>query len=529
MGLNLLNLAKKNQKEHKWKQAINYFKAYMDGNPGKCDADTYVSYAKCLRVKGYTNHAEEILIEGRTLHPKNERILLEFHNLYDSLGDWESAKVIANDLIKMDPQQANYYFRLGRTYSYLTDYQIAGQIYKTGLKYRHNLTFEKLIEKIQRGITDNLSEISSQYIFIDGRNNLGALIHNYKGKRYFTKISRYTRGARREKSFYNKVCSKFPSLKQAVPLHIDSQVLDNILYLTLEMIDNVPVTEGHVKEVIEISTKITNVKYDEIVKVNPNPKYLFQLRNRPISIVIFFTKIHEEYYNERLFNSFHRLAKQSDYPEAAIQVINRLESLVMENHLYAFIKPEKHYSLLHGDFIPQNLKLKKQGNIPQVFDWATSTIGPQFIDVARYLTTTFIPYPKIKEFYLANDQTGGKLTAIERIFFLYALILLYLLTSRRKSMEERLSDFILPALNDMETLVKEFKKEGYDHAIQSLLKKREQGKEKKNKIKQLRLKILKLEQEKTELQKRHKDILNSKSWRITMPLRKVIQWKERYK
>src|SRR5699024_2949538 len=105
---------------------------------------------------------------------------------------------------------------------------------------------------------------------------------------------------------------------------------------------------------------------------------------------------------------------------AVNKVINRLESLIMDNYLYAFINPEQHYSLLHGDFIPQNIKMQKDSETPIVFDWATFTVGPRFIDIARYLTTTFTPYTKIKEDYLFNEHIDRKLSVIEQIFFLYA-------------------------------------------------------------------------------------------------------------
>lgn len=520
MESNLLSSAKQYQKAHKWDKAIDCYEEYIKKSNRKLNDDTYVSYAKCLRVVGRGDHAEKLLMDGRNLHPQSERIVRELHNLYDSLGDWNSAKAVANTLVEMDPKQANYHFRLGRTYAYLNEFQKAKKVYKTGLKYKHEMSLEKLIEKIQKGFTDNPSEVSSEYIFINGRNNLGAFIHEYGDKRYFTKISRYTRGARREKTFYKKLCTEFPILNETVPLYVDSQVLDRVIYLTMEMIDDVQTTSEHINEVIETSQKIKSIKYNELIKTYPNPKYLFILRNRPISIVIFFTKIHERFYNERLFSSLYRFAKQHNHPKSVSQVIIRLESLIMRNHLYAFIEREEHYGLLHGDFIPQNIKIQKSNGMPQVFDWATFTVGPHFIDIARYLTTTFTPYSKVKEIYLFNDRTGGKLSLIEKIFFLYASILFYLLTSRRKSIETRLNEYILPALNDLEILVTEFKKNEFEEALQSLLEKKE---EYKHNAQQLEKQALKLKREKVKVQNKFQDLINSKSWKITAPLRNFVE------
>lgn len=429
-------------------------------------------------------------------------------------------KKIAYNLISVNPKQAEYYFRLGRTHSYLKNYTKAKQVYQTGLQYRHGLTFKKLIKKIQRSISNDPSKIKSEYIFINGRNNLGAIIHEYQGKKYFTKISLYARGAQREELFYRELCKEFPSLQQVVPLFIDSQVIDRIIYLTLKMIDGVPTNSKHINQIFTISKKISSIRNGNLLKTYPNPNYLFQLRNRPFSIIVFFIKIHDKYYNERLFSSLHKLTKQNNFPSSVNQVILRLESLIMENHLYAFIKPKKHYALLHGDFIPQNISIDNHSKKHIVFDWATFTIGPHFMDVARFVTTSFTPYSSIKESYLANDQYGGKMTLIEKIFFLYALILLYTLMNTRKNIEAILSDYILPCLNDLESLINEFKEKDFHEEFKLILNEKERYKQE---VESLNKKISSLNKEKAQLQNKYKSILNSKSWKITRPLRKFLQ------
>src|SRR5690625_3007033 len=128
MESNLLSSAKQYQKEHKWDKAIDCYEEYIKKSNRKLNDDTYVSYAKCLRVVGRGDYAEKLLMDGRNLHPQSERIVRELHNLYDSLGDWNSAKAVANTLVEMNPKQANYHFRLGRTYAYLNEFQKAKKV-----------------------------------------------------------------------------------------------------------------------------------------------------------------------------------------------------------------------------------------------------------------------------------------------------------------------------------------------------------------------------------------------------------------
>src|SRR5690625_451344 len=101
---------------------------------------------------------------------------------------------------------------------------------------------------------------------------------------------------------------------------------------------------------------------------------------------MFFTEIHQKQYNEMLFSLLYKRLKENNHPKSVNDTIKKLESLIMNNSLYIFMQPEKHYSLLHGDYIPQNLKANKNNELPFVFDWALFTIGPRFIDIARFLS-----------------------------------------------------------------------------------------------------------------------------------------------
>lgn len=530
METDLWSAAKKYQESHKWEKAIAYYERYRREN--KHSDDTfYVSFAKCLRLAGRTYQAKKLLTEVETLYPNSEGIFQELYALYKISGEWHNAKSVAETLVELNPQQENYYFQLGRASAFLKDYTNAKQVYMAGLKHKHNMSYKHLIEKVKRGFTTGPADFSSEYVYINGKNNLGAIIHHAGDKKYFTKITKYDQNAKREETFYHDIRSRFPQLKEVVPAYIDSQVIDDILYLTIEWIEGSNITSEKANDIIDMSQKVSSVKYQDIIHKYSNPAYLFRFRNKPTFIIQFFTQIHKKYYNKKLFSELYKLIRQNNYPTFINQVIHRLESQIMDNYLYIFIDPQKHYSLLHGDFHLANMKVKKQNETMKVFDWASFTTGPNFVDIARYLSKSLFSYKEVKEIYLNNDQTGGKLTLIEKIFFLYALILLYLLRLKAKDVEKHMSTCILPALEDMEYFVVQFKEEEY---ASSLLTIRDEKDDSENKVKLLEAKLgstnkqnKALKKQIQNLEKKNKDIITSKSWRITAPLRKLMGRRKR--
>lgn len=522
-----LTLAKKHQKNHEWQKAIDYYAQYMNHNK-EADDTIYVSYAKCLRFAGKFDQAEQLLADGRAIHPNSEPILKELNMVYDNLYNWEAAKDIAEALIELNAEQSDHYFRLGKAYAFLNDNKNAKQTYLTGLKYKHETSFEQLIEQVKQGFKENENDFSTEYVFIDGKNNYGSFIHTNKDKKYFTKIVKNTKEAQREADFYKYVREAFPTLKTITPGYIDSQVIDNVLYLTTEMIEGQAIkAEDNVHDIISAAMKISSVQYQDIINLYPQKNYSFQLKNRPISITHFFTQIHQRYYNEKLFSGMYQLVKLKNRPTAVCQVLKQMESLIMDNQLYLFINPDRYYSLLHGDFNSTNIKLNEIDDNIQVFDWVSFTVGPHFMDVARYLSTPRIFYTQVKDAYLENDETGGKLLLIEKIFFLYALILLYIIRLKADNVEKDMNNRIQPALEELKAFVAEFNETELISSVALLREDKDECTRDTEKLKKELTDTKKqkadLEKQNQSLKKKNNDLINSKSWRMTAPLRKIIE------
>lgn len=515
----LLKLAKAHQKKQEWKEAVHDFEQYIQENEGDCNDGVYVSCAKCHSRLGETDRAKAVLKKGERLHPKSERILGELYQLYYSLYDKEHALSYAQSLVDLNPEKAGHHFNLGKAYELVNQTEEAKNSYRTGLECKHGLTIKELMKIVQSGFAKNPESVTTEYVFIKGKNNYGSFLHNDQGKKYFTKISRKTKRSNREEVFYRELCEDYQILKEQVPAYIDSKVIDDVLYLTLEMIEGVPTDSEHAKDVIESSRKISSIPYNDIVKNYPIPDSSFQFKNAPNPVVIFFTQIHQKSCNEKLFSSLYQLIHQNHYPSSVNGMIQQLESLIMDHELYTFINPEKHYAFIHGDFNRSNLKVDEKDQTVKAFDWDLFKTGPHFIDIARFLSSALTPYSEVKEVYLNNEETGGKLSLIEKIFFLYALILLYLLTLKEEGLgKQNLHTYISPAIHDLEASVAQFTKTECYETVQALTKKREEDKEK---ILRLERRVSKLGKKVRKLEKQHKRIINSKTWRITAPIRKL--------
>src|SRR5699024_3487257 len=79
-----------------------------------------------------------------------------------------------------------------------------------------------------------------------------------------------------------------------------------------------------------------------------------------------------------------------------------------------------------------------------------------------------MPYSEVKDLYLNNPDTGGKLSVIEKIFFNYSLTLLYIMRLKEKNVDKRLNDCILPCITDLEFLIEDLDISYYKNAIQRL-------------------------------------------------------------
>ncbi len=452
--ISTLSKAKRYQKNGKWEQAVRIFNENIDESYQYMDV-TYISYAESLRMVGETNKARHILMVGNKIYPSNEDILLEYLILCSFINDWQSILAIVGDLIKIKPKEAKYYFELGRAYAETQQGEKAKAAFKIGLIYQQDMGTEQLAETIQKRITKEPGGMISDYTFLGGRNNLGMFTHSIHGLEYVTKIIRIGKGILPEKMYYEEILKEYESLQKIVPEFKDAYILNDTLFITMEKMEKITRKIG-IDEIIQASTEISKIGYQDIIQSHPNPRYEFVLKNGiGDSVVKFFTLIHKKEQNEDLFKTAKVYAEQNGLQGVGGDIIDRLENIFMNRQLYEYLLPEKHYSLLHGDFKTDNMALKKDGAL-QIIDWGSYVVGPSFMDMANFFTTLPIPIEGIKESYLDNETIEKKLSTIEQMFFLYGYIMIQFVKIKPENQESLIADFIMPALAELEALVEEF-------------------------------------------------------------------------
>src|SRR5690625_3450687 len=266
-----LKLAKKFARSKDWSNAIKFYNEYLSKESNRDNIEIWVDYAKCLRAKGGIKEAKSILLESNKNFPNNKLVLEELYKLYRATRDWDYAEKIVTELVKIEPDNPRYHFLMGRVNSFLGNKRNTIKSYIRGLELRHNKSIKQIINEIQDRITPNKKDVHSEYVYVGGKNNLGAIIHNHKNKKYYTKIIASKNNSKKEKMFYQKIYREYPTLKNIVPKYIDSVVIDNILYLTIEKIDIIP--NKDISSVIEASRIITSINYNDISNNFKNPKY----------------------------------------------------------------------------------------------------------------------------------------------------------------------------------------------------------------------------------------------------------------
>lgn len=531
MDITKINLIREYMKKKNWKEAMEVFETSMNEKEIYPE-EYYLLYGRSLRFSNRGRDAQIILERAYNIYPENEDILKEAYRVCNQLGDWEKAICVSKKLINIDPDNKEYYLRSGRAYSWSGDKINAKEMYKQVLLLTHDTSFNHIIKKVQKGFMDTPDKEKAKYVLPGGMNNLGMIFHEDKERSYVTKIT-YAKEDKKERLFYTELLNEFPQLQQVVPLFIDLKTLDNIQYLTIEMLGKgkgVPLSD-----VIKTSQQLSKVKYNSIVNLFPNDQYPYVLKKRANFITPFFTQIHKKSYNEKLFKDFKRFIDRNIYVPQDIEIINRMEDLILDNELYLWINPEKHYSLIHGDFKLPNIGENQNGEL-KVFDWSGFKIAPHFIDIARYFQATSTSYSDVRKNYLFNESLDRKLSTIERVFFLYAFILFHFIILSKNNRDEKINKYILPALMDMDMLVNKFKNvdpefnqklmesfiNNYDMLLKANNKLKKQNKEYKQSVS-------KVNEEKSTLNNKLQGLLNSKSWKITAPLRKLTSGRGNHK
>src|SRR5699024_7825723 len=152
--------------------------------------------------------------------------------------------------------------------------------------------------------------------------------------------------------------------------------------------------------------------------------------------------------------------------------------------------------------------------------------GPHFLDIVRYVSKSLFTFLEVKCIYLDCEESGGRLSLIARIFFLYALIFLFILRLKEKAVADYLESCMIAALEELERLVQSFTAESHEEWLLHLRDQKNESKQENVRVNDTSALLQKQNNQLTKqirsLKKQNQQMKTSKSWKITALLRKLF-------
>src|SRR5699024_8074042 len=252
------------------------------------DSDSLLSEAKRLLQWGKLNEVEVVLQEAVAYYPTNEAMFQQLYDFYKKRHEWLTAKQMSEKLVEINTQKATFYFQLGRSFAFLKETDAAKEAYIAGLQKRHQLVFKDIIAQVTQDFPQTSDRWTSEYMYIKGKNNYGALFHTAEDKQYMTKIVKYNHNAKREALFYKDVCVQFPLLQNMAPAILNAKNMNRILYLNTKWIEGEESTLQYPEEIIGMSHRIASIPSSQLLYTYGRPEYLNMYFNNLIDRPLLF-------------------------------------------------------------------------------------------------------------------------------------------------------------------------------------------------------------------------------------------------
>ncbi|MBP2241863.1 thiamine kinase-like enzyme [Cytobacillus eiseniae] len=391
--------------------------------------------------------------------------------------EMEKAARYGERLIRLFPNKQLFYQWLAKCYKELGKEDLAKSTLLKGLEKRVSIAeiIEVLGEKMNPAIF-----LESKYLYLGGEQNLGCIEHrvviNGRQKVYLTKISPRV-GFENEKLFYNKLYHSFRAYREITPqlINFTEFIEENLLFITMEKMDGLPpaFNQNNIEKMIQAHNLMTSVRYKELIHCLPKQNLNRQVKlltdgdpTNPIRALHSFASIHTKLTNQQIFQYVDKRMKELNYSLESTQLLTRLEKVIVGKELFNKINPATHYSLQHGDFNDHNMLLEEKSEKLYLIDWGNLAIGPRWIDMAGFLGQLKHPFHRIKNDYLLNPAATGDFESIEKLFFIYTLIITWFIVFEKNEFDQLHDLYIRPALEMVEALALEVEKnEGNDRSM----------------------------------------------------------------
>ena len=317
-----------------------------------------------------------------------------------------------------------------------------------------------IIREIEEVISSDLT-IHSEIAYAGGEQNVGCIMTKTGNKEYFTKLSI---GLNREHYFYEYVYpiylklfkdeAKFisPFIKQ-VRIHdtdINAIVMSKIYGTKINL-------KEKLHEIAYLNRSYSSVKYkdlsDKFLLDEGDQEFILFHPHKPkdpITALHSFSSIHKKEVNESLFRTIKKQLKKMKYKES-IRFFEELEELILINEIYNKVDPLVNYSIQHGDFYEHNLI--QSGKHVYCIDWGCARLGPIATDMAGLMGRMKMPFDMIKKEYL-NHSRSNHLTVLDKILFLYILIITWFIVYDKNQLDEIASTEMNNAIEQLEIYLK---------------------------------------------------------------------------
>jgi len=435
------------------------------------------SYSRIIksRIWGYTLPLRKLIAFPKNLKIANTNKAKMHINLAEQAmkaRKWEKATFHWQKVVELNNPKyktADIYRKTGICYTALKKFDLSIINFKKYIELNTGLQLDKIISELEGDIEPKTGNLKSKYKYVGGRGNYGFIEHetyesNYNNK-YLTKItSQKSINSQKESIFYSVICEQYPELKSITPhlVNIKTMKEGNLKFLTLEKVKGKrPEVEQDLKYIVDLQRIISSVKFKNMQHLASQfeSKKYFCLNDlsipAPKRLEATFANISKGSTNEAIFkwiySEVYALGEKN-----IIHLINKLKYLIYNAKMYEKLDSVQNFALQHGDFSKYNILIDKKTSNVNVIDWRSYFIGPVGFDIAYFFRKEMLTFDSIDKIFLSNPRYSDLLTLIEKIFFVYTLIiLLFLNITGIKFNNEYYYSYLKQATDRLEILVTE--------------------------------------------------------------------------
>jgi thiamine kinase-like enzyme len=382
----------------------------------------------------------------------------KFTKYYYDKNSLLKAIKIGEKLIKMYPEELYNYQKLARTYWKKNDDTNAIHTLRRGLKINSNCDLEEIINKIEINIAKGNNFKSNKLVFKGGHQNFGLIEHTSSdNKILLTKIMPFKQS--KGEYIIKDLQEKYLRFRSITPNILNILKEKDLCFITMEKIEGEEpkkIDTKYINKVYEIDSSITSVKYYDLSGLLYHQaiteKIIFndeKLDRYELLMALNF--VHKRSVNVEIFTSIKKYLINHNYSANSLNTIDSLREMIVGSKYSEGIIPEKHFTLQHGDFFEDNMLLNQQSGDLKVIDWGGIRVGPRWIDIAGFLANTRQPFSAIQQHFLDHERCDYE--PIEKLFFIYALVVLWTVILTKEEFENGHQNFSFQALNYAENTI----------------------------------------------------------------------------